>query len=174
MGACTHGRERKITTPKWVAQDLFRYDGLNVSTYLALNIHIIFSTKNRTPFLTDGLLDQLLRYIVGTIVGLGAVSIKVGGVADHVHILVRIKSTQNVSNFVQELKKSSSHWMRERVPSFAWQDGYAAIAVSPSDLNMISNYILNQAEHHHEVTFEEERLEILKLAAIDYDPRYLD
>ncbi len=145
-----------------------------MSTYLALNIHIIFSTKNRTPFLTDEFLEPMLRYIVGTIEGLGAVSIKVGGVADHVHILVRIKSTQSVANFVQELKKASSHWMRERVPSFAWQDGYAAIAVSPSDLPMMTNYILNQTEHHHKITFEEERLEILKMASIARDPRYLD
>ncbi len=165
---------RKIPTSKWVAQKHLGYDCSIVSTYLALNIHIIFSTKNRTPFQTDDLLEQMLRYLVGTIQGLGAVSIKVGGVADHVHILVRIKSTQSVSNFVQELKKSSSHWARERSPSFAWQDGYAAISVSPSDLPMIANYILNQPDHHHQITFEEERLEILKMAAIEHDPKHLD
>lgn len=142
------------------------------STYLALNAHIIFSTKGRTPNLVNP--TDVHAYMGGIIRTLGAVPVQIGGVEDHVHLLVGFKATHSVANIVQEVKKRSTLWIRETTPGFEWQTGYAAYTISPERMKGVIKYIANQKEHHSKMTFEEERLMLLKLAGVEFDPKYMD
>ena len=144
------------------------------ATHLSLNVHIVFRTKDSAPVLTDEFIRDLHAYIGGISRTLGAVPLQVGGVADHVHILLGIKATHSVANLVQEIKKHSSPWIQERVPGFTWQEGYGAFSVSPERVLGVVKYIQNQADHHKSMTFEEERIMLLKLARMDFDPGKLD
>lgn len=143
------------------------------STYLSLNVHIIFGTKNRHPFIAD--LVRVHEYLGGTARGLGVVPLQIGGVADHVHLLLRLKATHCVADVVREIKKGSTKWFREElgVSDFAWQEGYGAFAVSPERMGGVTRYIENQEEHHRKKSFEEEYVELLRFAGIEFDERYL-
>src|ERR1700694_5001181 len=116
------------------------------NTYTRLHYHIIFGTKNRKRFLRDP--DAMHQYLGGCIRGLGGVPVRIGGVDDHVHLLVGLKPTHCLANVLQAIKKGSSEWIREHVPLFHWQDGYSAFTVSRSHINLVTNYIAGQAEHH--------------------------
>lgn len=105
---------------------------------------------------------------------MNAVPIQVGGVEDHVHMLIGYKATHSVANLAQEIKKVSSVWIKTQIPEFSWQVGYAAISVSPDGIPDLINYIQTQEEHHKTMTFEEERIMLLNLANIEYDPKYMD
>src|SRR5687768_10148125 len=96
--------------------------------------------------------------------------------ADHVHLLVGLKATHCLADFMRELKKASSAWVHEeiRMPGFAWQEGYGAFTVSPSALPEVQSYIARQEVHHRTKTFREELVEFLEKAGLQYDPRYLD
>lgn len=144
------------------------------STYLSLNYHVIFSTKNRHPFLQPDLKLSTHRYLAGTIKGMNGEVLAINGVADHVHLLIRLRATHTLASVVREVKKSSTHFLRESVPSFSWQVGYAGITVSPERLNGVAKYIRTQEEHHRAKSFEEELRELLDHAGIEYDSRYLD
>ncbi len=142
------------------------------STYLALNAHIIFSTKGRTPNLIN--LNDIHAYMGGIVRTLGAIPVQVGGVEDHVHLLIGFKATHSIANIVQEVKKRSTQFIREEVKGFEWQIGYAAYTISPERMSGVIKYIANQREHHATTTFEEERLILLKLAGVEFDPKYMD
>lgn len=146
------------------------------STYLSLHFHAVFSTKHREPLLAGDWRHELHEYLGGTIRGLDGHPRSVGGVADHVHLLFDLKSTHCLSDFMRELKKASSAWVRERSgqKQFAWQEGYAAFTVSANALTGVRHYIANQEEHHRNKSFREELIEFLKRASVDYDPQYLD
>lgn len=146
------------------------------STYLSLHYHLIFATKDRKPIILADWRSRLHEYLGGTIQGLGGFSEGVGGTADHVHILVSLKSTHCLADIMRELKKSASEWVHEVIGdgSFSWQVGYAAFTVSPSGRGAVKSYIANQEEHHRTRDSREELLELLKLAEVDYDPRYFE
>ncbi len=144
------------------------------STYLSLYVHVIFSTKNREPFLTDDIRQRTFDYLGGTIGGLGALSVRVGGMPDHVHLLIRTNAKTSISDLVREIKKSSTNWIRNEVPSFSWQEGYGAFSVSAERLRGVVKYIENQEERHHKMTFEEERIMLFRLAGIEFEPDDLD
>ena len=146
------------------------------STYLSLHYHIVFSTKERQPWIAESWRSRLFQYLSGTIDGLGGISEGVGGIADHVHLLVGLKATHCLADFMRELKKSSSIWVHDEVDEkrFAWQEGYAAFTVSAPTRENVQAYIANQAEHHRQKTFREELVEFLKRAGVEYDPQYLD
>ena len=99
----------------------------------------------------------------------------IGGVADHVHLLVVLKATHCLADFVRELKKASSFWVHEEVglAGFAWQEGYAAFTVSASTRDAVGKYIARQEEHHRGKTFRDELVQMFQKAGIDYDQRYL-
>jgi len=107
--------------------------------------------------------------------GLGGEPRGIGGTPDHVHLLVSLKSTHCLAEFMRELKKASSQWMHDTIKprSFAWQEGYCAITVSPSGRNAVREYIANQEEHHRTKTFQEELVTFLEKAGVAYDERYL-
>ena len=147
-----------------------------MSTFLSLHYHIIFSTKYRKPWIDDAWIHRLHEYMGGTIRGLDGVPQAVGGVNDHVHLLVGLKSTHRLSDFMRDLKKSTSEWVHETIKEsrFNWQDGYAAFTVSPTSRDGVRSYIGNQREHHRKRSFLEELMELLELAGVEFDPKYLE
>jgi len=147
-----------------------------MSTYLGLHYHVIFATKDRRPFLKPGIRERVHEYLTGTVKGLDGECRIVGGVADHVHLLVSLRATHRLSDFMRELKKSSSNWIKEelKLPLFQWQDGYAALTVSPSARAEVAGYIGNQEEHHRKRSFREEFESLLRKAGIPYDAKYLE
>ena len=146
------------------------------STYLSLHYHLVFGTKNRQPFIAAEWRSRLYEYLGGTIAGLGGFPQGVGGVADHVHLLVGLKATHCLADVLRELKKASSVWVHEQIglQSFAWQEGYAAFTVSATAREAVQKYIANQEEHHRAKSYREELIEMLTKAGIEYDPKYLD
>ena len=108
--------------------------------------------------------------------GLGAHPEGVGGVADHVHLLVSLKATHCLADFMRELKKASSSWIREssRQPGFHWQEGYGAFTVSASSRDSVRAYIAKQEAHHRKKTFREELIEFLQKSGVAFEARYLD
>jgi REP element-mobilizing transposase RayT len=138
--------------------------------------HLVFSTKKRAPWIVDAWRDRLHEYLGGTINGLGGFARQVGGVADHVHLLVGLRATHTLADVMRELKKASSQWIHREIGErgFAWQEGYAAFTVSPNARDGVRDYIANQVEHHRRRTFREELIGLLERAGIEHDLRYLD
>ena len=116
------------------------------STYLSLHYHLVFGTKNREPTIAAEWRSRLHEYLGGTISGLGGFPQGIGGVADPVHLLVGLKATHCWADILRELKKAGSAWVHEQIglPSFAWQEGYAAFTVSAPARNAVKKYIANQ------------------------------
>ena len=145
------------------------------STHLSLNYHIVFSTKNREPILAASRRAELHAYLGGILRDLGGVAQEVGGVADHVHFLAALKATHCLADVLRDTKTGSSRWIHEtmRIRSFAWQEGYGAVTVSPSDVPRVRRYVARQEEHHRKKTFQEEYREILVKCGISFDEHYL-
>ena len=98
----------------------------------------------------------------------------VGGPGDHVHALLSLKATHTLSEVTRQMKRGSSLWIhRQGVAKFAWQEGYGAFTVSPSQLSKVQRYIEDQIEHHRKKTFEEEYVELLRLSGVEFDEKYL-
>jgi putative transposase len=146
------------------------------NTYTALNYHIVFSTKGRLPQLSDTIRARVWPYLGGIARENEITPIEIGGVADHVHLLVGIPAAVSVAKAVQLIKGGSSHWLNEtfrELHAFAWQDGYGAFAVSQSQIATVRAYIQNQAEHHRTHTFAEEYRAFLERNNVAFDERYL-
>jgi REP element-mobilizing transposase RayT len=145
------------------------------STHLSLHYHIVFSTKDRRPLITDDLSSRLHEYLGGLIRAADGVPKCAGGVADHVHLLVGLKATHTLASFVQDIKQTSSRWVHETlgVKDFIWQQGYAAFTVSVSNLEAVKDYIARQPEHHRTKTFQEEYIALLKKHEVTYEEKYL-
>jgi putative transposase len=146
------------------------------STYLSLHYHLIFATKNREARIALPWRARLHEYLGGMVQGLGGFSHEVGGIADHVHLQVSLKSTHCLADFMRELKKSSSEWVHEMIgeQTFRWQEGYAAFTVSSTGRGGVKSYVANQEEHHRQLSSRDELLELLRLAEIEYDPTYFE
>lgn len=146
------------------------------STHLSIHLHVVFGTKNREPMISNEWIARLHEYLGGTARGLGAVPFEVGGVSDHVHMLIVLRATHRLADLMREIKSESSKWVHETIGrrDFAWQDGYGAFSVSPSHVDDVRSYIRHQAEHHRKKTFGEEYLAFLAKAGVEYDPRYVD
>jgi len=146
------------------------------STYTNLLYHIIFSTKERRPFITAKMQDELHPYLGGIILDAGGEPLEIGGVADHVHILAKLPAVLSVSDALRLIKSNSSKWAGERADLariFAWQTGYSAFTVSRSQAPAVRIYIRNQEQHHRKKTFQQELVVLLKKNEIEYDERYL-
>ncbi len=115
------------------------------------------------------------EYLGGVVRGLDAVPQGIGGVEDHVHLLVGLKPTHRISDFVRELKKNSSKWIHTEIEQekFGWQEGYSAFSVSANSRGGVQSYISNQEEHHRSKGFREELVEMLNLAKVEFDEKYL-
>jgi putative transposase len=120
--------------------------------------------------------ERLYEYIGGIVRDEGGILLEIGGVPDHVHLLVRLKADRAVAEMVRLIKANSSKWMNEEHPQdgrFSWQAGYGAFTVSESHVPSVQRYIRGQREHHAKSSFREELLALLKKHQIEYDPRYL-
>jgi putative transposase len=145
------------------------------STYLSLHYHLIFSTKHREPLIHRDWRGALHQYLGGTVRGLRGDARMIGGVEDHVHLLVSLDANHRIGDFLRELKKASSVWAASNYcPRFSWQIGYAAFTVSASRRENVRRYIEGQEEHHREVTFIEELRFLLEKHGVRYDPKYLE
>jgi REP element-mobilizing transposase RayT len=140
-----------------------------------LHLHLIFSTKNRAPLIAGSIRDQLHGYIAGVLKNIGCPAILINSVDDHVHMLIELSRTVTVSQVVEEVKKSSSKWMKAdgKSPSFSWQAGYAVFAVSESNVPAVGKYIADQEEHHRKKSFQEELRDFLDRHQVKYDERYV-
>jgi putative transposase len=140
-------------------------------------VHLVFSTKDRHPFLKDEQIrDDLHRQLGGTSKTLKSPTVIVGGVEDHVHILARQARTIALADWVKELKRVTSIWIKDQTPdlgAFQWQAGYGAFSVSQSNSDQVADYIRHQKEHHHKMDFRTEYRELLERHGIEYDERYV-
>jgi len=144
-------------------------------THLNLLYHIIFSTKNREPWLMGEIKERIYPYMAATLRNFKAETILINGVPDHVHILCRLRATHSVAEVVRTLKRDTSVWVRKsfRRTAFAWQEGYGAFTVGASQKKSIHQYIAQQEEHHRKSSFQEEYLTMLKKSGIKYDERFV-
>lgn len=145
-------------------------------SYAFALIHVVFSTRNRKASLNAEVRPRLHAYLATVARNLGCDCYRVGGVADHVHLAIRLSRTSTIANLVQELKASSSKWLKTQSPSlvdFAWQRGYGAFSVGPADLGALQSYIDSQEDHHRTRSFQEEYLAFLNKYAVEYDERYI-
>lgn len=148
------------------------------ATYTSLHYHVIFATKNREPWITSDWRPRLHDYLGGTVTGLEGKVLAVGGVADHVHLLVGLKASHSLADFMRDLKKETTNWVKDslRQGQFYWQEGYAAFTVSATAIESVRTYVLNQEAHHQDPRhgYREELVEMLQRAGVAYDERYLD
>jgi REP-associated tyrosine transposase len=145
-------------------------------TFTNLLYHIVFSTKDRAPMIHKDVQERLYEYMGGIIRGQGGVLLEIGGVADHVHLLAKLKADTAVAVLLRLLKSNSSGWVNDHrlIPGrFAWQTGYGAFSVSESQVEAVRRYIRNQEAHHAKVSFKDELIALLKKHQIAYDERYI-
>ena len=141
-----------------------------------LNVHIVFSTKNRQPLITPDFAADLYSYIGGIVRNRKCTLLKANGMADHAHLLVRLARDISVADLVGAVKANATGWVHDTVagqPDFAWQQGYAAFSVSRSALDDVGAYIDNQTEHHRMKTFQEEYRQFLDRHEIEYDEKWM-
>ena len=139
-------------------------------------IHLVFSTKNRHPFITKKIRDRLYPYIAQVIREHGSECYRVGGVEDHVHLAIRLSKTETIAKVVSLVKTSTSKWLKGISPSlekFAWQEGYGAFSISPKGLDALLDYIDHQEEHHAKTSFQDEFRKFLNQYGIDFDEKYV-
>ena len=129
------------------------------NTYTSLHYHIVFSTKNREPLISQEIEGRIWSYVGGIARKHRMTALQVGGVEDHIHALVTAPATLAPMQMAQFLKGDSSKWIHGEFPrlaGFGWQDGYGAFTVSRSNVSSVMTYIQNQREHHRKRTFQEE------------------
>jgi REP element-mobilizing transposase RayT len=146
------------------------------NTYTCLHYHIVFSTKNRHPWIRPDIEQRIWEYIGGIARRHGMKALQIGGVDDHVHVVLGAPPTVAPSKIVQLLKGGSSAWIHQEFPElteFEWQIGYGAFTVSKSQLPDLIKYVANQREHHRHQSFQEEFRALLDRHGIEYDERYL-
>lgn len=139
-------------------------------------IHLVFSTKHRRPSIPIQVRPRLFAYQAGILKECDSPAIVIGGVDDHVHILFSLSKNHALKAIVEEVKKSSSKWMKSDGtgdPEFYWQHGYAAFSVSPSNQGRVERYILQQEQHHRQRSFEDELRTLLVRHGIAFDERYV-
>src|SRR5215472_11308415 len=125
-------------------------------SYTNLLYHIIFSTKDRRPFITAEYQDRLYEYVGGTVRRLGGISLALNGTEDHLHLLAKLRPILSLADVLRDLKANASGWMHDVFPEleeFSWQRGYGAFTVSQSHVEAVSRYIAGQKEHHRKISF---------------------
>jgi REP element-mobilizing transposase RayT len=139
-------------------------------------VHIVFSTKDRHPFLDISISQELYKYLGGICKNMECWPVEIGGHRDHVHILCTLSRTVTQSKLLEELKKNSSKWIKTKEAKFAkfsWQRGYAIFSVNANDPSGLILYIQNQEEHHSQYNYQTELRKFFKRYKMDYDERYV-
>ena len=144
-------------------------------TYSQILVHLVFSTKDRTPLLRDIFRDPLHAIIGGIVENRGGTLLLAGSVADHIHLFLAHPRTVSPADLVRDIKAVSSKWVNDNDPAtrnFAWQTGYGMFSVSPSHSDAVRQYLANQAEHHKHETFQDEYRRLLEKYGIEYDEQF--
>ena len=140
-------------------------------------VHLVFSTKDRRLILKDKRLrERLHAYLGGACRALDCPSVRIGGVEDHVHLLLRLGKTTDIAALVRELKRDSSKWIKVEAPhlnDFHWQSGYGAFSVSPSHVEALTTCIANQEDHHRQESFQDEFRRLCRKYGVEIDERYV-
>lgn len=139
-------------------------------------VHVIFSTKNRIPLIHKEIEQNFHSYIVGIAKEYKVHIYEIGGIEDHIHILISLPRTMTISKFVEEIKKGSSKWIKTKgaqYRDFSWQNGYGAFSIGYSNFDALRNYIQRQREHHKKMIFQDEMRLFLKKYRISFDEKYL-
>jgi REP element-mobilizing transposase RayT len=145
-------------------------------TYSQILLHIVFSTKERKPWITRDLAERLYPYLGGIIHAEKGVLYASGGVEDHVHLYLRWRPDSTISDLMRTVKARSSKWVHDTFPAlgaFAWQEGYSAFSVSKSQEDSVKQYIAGQAEHHRKLDFNAELLRLLRAHGVEFDEKYV-
>ncbi|MFP4165580.1 MAG: IS200/IS605 family transposase [Opitutales bacterium] len=138
--------------------------------------HLIFSTKHREALISAELEPDLHAYLGGILNDLGARLLAIGGMPDHLHLIIRDSKTVADVRMIKELKGGSSNWINstaETAGKFAWQAGYGWFSVSPKDLDAARAYVAQQKAHHQKASFQDEYRKFLKQYGVEYDERYV-
>ena len=146
-------------------------------SFVSCLMHVVFSTKERRPWITSDIQARLWPYLGGIARENKMKALKVGGVEDHVHVLLSLPSTLAIAKAVQLLKGNSSKWIHETFPKlkmFEWQEGYGAFSIGVSGIDDTIKYIENQAEHHRKQSFKDELKAFLKRHELEYEEWMLD
>lgn len=145
-------------------------------TFTSLLTHVVFSTSERRPFLSEAMRLDAHAYIGGILKQLRSLPIAIGGTSDHVHLLIRLPADVCVADCLCVVKANSSRWIKERWPErrlFSWQRGYGAFTVSESNRPAVIRYVQEQEQHHQRLSFQDEFLALLKKHGVDFDERYI-
>jgi len=147
------------------------------SSYCRLLYHCVFGTKERRPLIHAGVADELYPFMAAILTPEQGRVLKIGGVKDHVHILLELPTDVHVAEALRVLKANSSRWLNRRGlldGPFRWQSGFAAFSVSYSARDAVESYIARQGRHHERGGFAEELAALLKRHGLPYDERFLD
>ena len=139
-------------------------------------VHIIFSTKNRLSLLDDNIQNQMYAYLASILQKLNCPAIIIGGTGDHILILCQLSRTETIANVLLKIKQNSSKWMKTKglqYRDFQWQNGYGVFSVSHSNIPQVRKYIVDQEDHHKQVTFEEELRTFFKKHEIEFAEKYV-
>ena len=143
-------------------------------------VHVIFSTKKRCPFLNDSFIQKRMYGYIKEICESNHCNVmSIGGIADHVHLLVSLNKNIALSDLIEKIKKSSSKWIKKldapnnQLNQFYWQNGYGAFSVSQSNLKMVVNYIKNQQKHHEKQSFQDELRKLFLAHDVAYKEEYV-
>ncbi|SMP51206.1 REP element-mobilizing transposase RayT [Neorhodopirellula lusitana] len=141
-----------------------------------LYVHLIFSTKDRFPFLNPEIRERVHGYLATVLRDMGSQFVVVGGVADHVHILFDMGRIHAAKDFVEQIKRESSKFiktLRPNLDKFYWQRGYGIFSVSPTHRESVIEYIHMQDQHHRGMTFQEEYRDFLTRYGIEFNEQYV-
>ena len=136
-------------------------------------MHVVFSTKERRKMIPTNMRERLWSYTAGICKHQKVFVHAVGGMEDHIHLLLQFPATVVISEAIKTIKANSSSWMSDEIGQFAWQQGYGAFSVSKSNMAAVMTYIQNQERHHRKMTFEEEFIAFLKQHGIEFDAKYV-
>ena len=145
-------------------------------SFVKFYAHIVFHTKNNKDLIHEDIEDELYSYFGGILKNLKSIPLRIGGTANHIHILCTLPKTMTPADLTEEIKKSSSKWIKtkgKRFENFYWQEGYGGFSVSHFHIDVIKNYIANQKKHHMTTSAMEEFKKLLDENGVDYDEKYL-
>jgi putative transposase len=145
-------------------------------SFVQFYAHIVFHTKNNMRLIRPEIEVELYSYLGGILKNYKSNPIQIGGTSDHIHILCTLPKTMAPADLVEEIKKSSSKWIKSKGPhyhNFYWQDGYGGFSISSSGVEAVKKYILNQKEHHKKLSYIDEYKKLLDEYGIPYEEKYL-
>lgn len=147
------------------------------NAYSKIQLHIVFAVKFRFALIHQTWEEELYKYITGIIQNRGHKMLAINGMPDHIHILIGFKPVEDLSSLIREVKKASTEWIKSKQltrSKFQWQEGYGAFSYAESDIKTVANYIINQKQHHAQVTsFKKEYIRLLNEFNIEFDEKYI-